>query len=247
MFGHLGEHVPPHRVDVRVLGEVGVEGAQLLLRQARDVHDRVPARGGGGVQQQVPDLERLEPLRRELRVRVRVLGRRVRGAHHGLAAGEVVRVGGLHPLPVPLRVGAEHHVRADAAHQRHELAAHAVVRLEVSVALAEEVDLGGTDDGGGRALFGVPAGGHRLRALRVEAAGVPVRHDAQLDVQPGRAEAGQGGGGPEVEVVRVGADGQDPAPAVVGRERGGGGERGGHERVSSVNVTSVVCSAPSRR
>ena len=99
----------------------------------------------------------------------------------------------------------------------------------------------------GRALFGVPAGGHRLRALRVEAAGVPVGHDAQLDVQPGRAEAGQGGGGPEVEVVRVGADGQDPAPAVVGGELSGGGECGGQDWVSSVNVTSVFCSAPSRR
>ncbi len=223
LLPHLPADEGPHAVHVGVLGEVGVQGSDLRVLQAGDVHGGVHAGVRRRVEEQVTDPERLQALVPEqLRVGVGVLHRRVGGPDHGLAAGQMVRVGALDPLPVPLGVQAEDDVRADLPHHPDERLLHAMVRLEVSVPLAQEADLLDAQGGGRGPLLGMPARGHRLRALRVEAARIPVRDDALHHAHSGGGEAAEGGGGAEVEVVGVGADGERGAPAVACGEVGGG-------------------------
>ena len=60
--------------------------------------------------------------------------------------------------------------------------------------------------------------GDDLRPVsRVEAAGIAVGHDAVADLDPCRRPGGDGAGGTEVDVVRMGRETEHPLNPVRGR------------------------------
>ncbi len=87
------------------------------------------------------DLERLQALLGELRVGEGVLHRRVGGPHHSLAAGQMVRVRGLQPLPIAFGVEGEHRVGTVRPHQADHLPDQRLVGLDEAVPAVQEDDL----------------------------------------------------------------------------------------------------------
>jgi hypothetical protein len=131
----------------------------------------------------------------------------------------VVRVRGADALPVDLRALHEQPLRPDLADDPADVAAELEARHQLAVRVAQEAHVGDADLLRRGALLVLPDAGDVLaRDGRVEAARVAVRAEQvrHLDalVDPGRDRRRRA----EVDVVRVGHDGQCSLNVHAGSE-----------------------------
>ena len=138
---------------------------------------------------------------------VRIAGADDRVAHQ-LTGDAVI---GMEPVALP-RVMAEHDVGAEAANRPDDLGSRGHVVRQLAVDAAEKEDLArlGAGQSPGRLplLLLSPVDERRLIGIRVPGALRAVRAHEVMDHAPLGGPLGQGAARSELDVVRVGADGQ---------------------------------------
>ncbi len=193
-----GSPVDAHRA--LKLALVGQEGRDLRLHEIGDVLDVVRFVG-------LPQQEGRRAMRRETLIGVEVgIARGDDGAGDDEPRRAVV---GMEAVPAPGVVG-QHDLGTDEAQQPGDLPPGACVVAELTIGPTEEGDVAPAEKGGGAALLLLAHGDEHRLVL----SGVPtsLRTVGQHEVVQGgarRRPLGQRGAAAELDVIGMGADGQD--------------------------------------
>ena len=146
--------------------------------------------------------------------------------------------------PATPRVVAEQHVGAEAPDPGRHLVGRGAVGIELAVHPVEEHDLAGRPEPLGSSVLLVSSGGDQAGRVpfRVPAALRAVGAHEDVDLAAGGGPAGERGTGVELDVVRVGADGQRP-----GRNRQPGHFDGWNSRSAGSSTSQPRSGSSSRR